>query len=78
LVSATRPADTQILIGLARGCSRIVELGTATGWTAITLALDDPERRVVSYDVLSRAPERYLKLVPRDVRDRIDLVLASG
>lgn len=78
LVSVTRPADTQVLIGLARGCSRVVELGTATGWTAITLALDDPERRVVSYDVVSRGPERYLELVPRDVRDRIELVLASG
>lgn len=78
LVAATRPADTQSLIGLARGCRRVVELGTATGWTAITLALDDPERRVVSYDVVGRGPERYLGLVPRDVRDRIELVLASG
>ena len=78
MVSATRPADTQVLIRLARGCRRVVELGTATGWTAITLALDDPERRVVSYDVVSRGPERYLELVARDVRDRIDLVVASG
>jgi predicted O-methyltransferase YrrM len=78
MVSATRPADTQVLIRLARGRSRLVELGTATGWTAITLALDDPKRRVVTYDVVSRAPERYLELVPRDVRDRIDLVVASG
>jgi len=78
LVAVTRPADTQVLIGLARGCRRVVELGTATGWTAITLALDDPERRVVSYDVVSRGAERYLELVPRDVRDRIELVLASG
>lgn len=78
LVSVTRPADTQVLIGLARGRSRIVELGTATGWTAITLALDDLQRRVVSYDVVSRGPERYLELVPRDVRNRIELVLASG
>ncbi len=78
LVSATRPADLQVLVGLARGCTRIVELGTATGWTAITLALDDQKRRVVSYDVVSRGPERYLELVPEKVRDRIELVLASG
>jgi hypothetical protein len=78
LVSATRPADTRVLIRLARGCRRAAELGTATGWTAVTLALADPERRIVSYDVVSREPERYLDLVPRDVRDRIDLVVAPG
>ena len=78
LVSVTRPPDTRVLIELARDCRRIVELGTATGWTAITLALDDPGRRVVSYDVVGRGPERYLELVGSDVRDRIELVLAPG
>jgi predicted O-methyltransferase YrrM len=78
LVSATRPADTRVLLELARGCTRVVELGTATAWTAITLALDDPDRRVLSFDVLRRAPERYLQLVGPDVRRRIELMLAPG
>ena len=78
LVSVTRPADIRVLLDLASGCDRVVELGTATGWTAITLALDDPKRRVVTYDVLPREPERYLKLVSPDVTERIELVLAPG
>jgi predicted O-methyltransferase YrrM len=77
-MSVTRPADTRTLLELARGCHHVVELGTATGWTAITLALDVPERRVVTYDVLSRGPERYLELVRPDVRGRIEIVVAPG
>ena len=79
LASATRPSDMRVLLESARDCSRIVELGTATGWTAITFALDDPERRVVTYDAFERVePERYLKLVGPDVRERIELVVAPG
>ena len=57
----------------------MVELGTATAWTAITLALDDPQRQVVTYDLLDR-PERhrYLALVGTDVRSRITLVIGPG
>jgi predicted O-methyltransferase YrrM len=77
--SATRPAETRVLLELARGRRCVVELGTATAWTAITLALDDPERRVVTYDPLARPePLRYLKLVKRGVRDRVQLVIAPG
>lgn len=78
LMSVTRTTDLRVLLELAKGCSRIVELGTATGWTAITLALDDPGRSVVSYDVVGRGPERYMELVRPDVRERIELVLAPG
>lgn len=78
LVSVTRPTDIRVLLELANGCNRIVELGTATGWTPITLALDDPARRVVTYDVLAREPERYLRLVRPDVTERIELVIAPG
>src|SRR4029077_11220587 len=62
-----------------RGRRRVVELGTATGWTAIALALDDPHRLVVSYDVVERPePQRYLQLVAPSVRERIELVTAPG
>jgi len=79
LSSVTRPADLRVLLGVARGARRVVELGTATGWTAISLALTDPAREVVSYDVLSREePQRYLRLVDPSVRHRIELVIAAG
>lgn len=79
LVSGTRPADLAVLLETAHGSARIVELGTATGWTAIALALDDPARRVVTYDPVER-PERqkYLALVGPGVRERIDFVVAPG
>jgi predicted O-methyltransferase YrrM len=70
------------LLKLARGHRRVVELGTGTAWTAISLALADPERRVVSYDIpdLSRdvGPKHYLELVREHVRDRIELIVAPG
>jgi predicted O-methyltransferase YrrM len=78
LTSVTRPADTRILLELATDCRRIVELGTATGWTAITLALDDPERRVVTYDWYGLDVSRYMELVRPEVRERIELVIAPG
>ncbi len=79
LTSVTRPADIRVLLDLTRGCSRVVELGTATAWTAITLALDDRRRRVVTYDVLEREEaKRYLELVGPDVKEQIELVVAPG
>jgi predicted O-methyltransferase YrrM len=80
--SVTRPSDTRVLLELAAGSRRVVELGTGTAWTAITLALDDPNRRVVTYDIpdLSRhiKPRHYLQLVGSDVRDRIELIVKPG
>jgi len=74
LTSVTRPADLRTLLALARGRRRVVELGTATGWTAISLALADPGRTVVSYDVAHRPePERYLRLAGAGARGRIRL-----
>jgi predicted O-methyltransferase YrrM len=79
LTSVTRPPDLRVLLALARGRTRTVELGTATGWTAISLALADPRRRVISYDVVERPePQRYLKLVGLSVRERIELVTGPG
>jgi cephalosporin hydroxylase len=79
VTSVTRPADMRVLLELTRGCNRVVELGTATAWTAITLALDDCQRRVVTYDVLERdEAKRYLELVGPDVKEQIELVIAPG
>ena len=79
LISATRPRDLGVLLKLARGRSNVVELGTATGWTAIALALADPTRNVLTYDVVARPErERYLGLVPGTVRERISFVKAAG
>jgi predicted O-methyltransferase YrrM len=79
LASATRPADLRVLLELCRGRRQIVELGTATGWTAITMALEDPRRRVDSYDVTGW-PERehYLKLAGPRVRAQVRTVIGPG
>jgi predicted O-methyltransferase YrrM len=79
LTSVTRPADLRALLALARGRHRVVELGTATGWTAISLALADPARTVSTLDVVTREePHRYLQLVNGSVRRRIELEIRDG
>jgi predicted O-methyltransferase YrrM len=74
LASAVRPAQLAALLALARRGRRVVELGTGTCWSAVALALDNSERRVVSYDPVVR-PEReaYLAMVNPAVRGRIEL-----
>jgi hypothetical protein len=76
--AATRPGDLRILLDAAQDCRHVVELGTATGWTAIALAIADPERSVVSYDAVDWGPQRYLELVRADVSARIELLLVPG
>jgi hypothetical protein len=79
LQSATRPADVAELLRLARGRRLAVELGTATGWTAGSLLLADPKRRLMSFDpVVREHRERYLALLPRSARERLELVPAPG
>lgn len=79
LTSVTRPADLRWLLTLARGRRRVVELGTATGWTAISLALADPARTVSTLDVVRREePLRYLRLVGGAVRRRVELEIRDG
>jgi len=57
----------------------VVELGTAHGWTAISLALAHREREVITCDPVERpGPQRYLQLVGRQVRRRVTLVHAPG
>lgn len=79
LGSASQPRDVARLLVLAEGARRVVEVGTGTAWTAIALALADSERRVVSFDPIVQAHrERYVELVPADVRERIQLVEGFG
>ncbi|HEX4010700.1 MAG TPA: class I SAM-dependent methyltransferase [Solirubrobacteraceae bacterium] len=79
LTSVTRPPDLRLLLSVAQGRRRVVELGTATGWTAISLALADPERQVLSCDVVARSePQRYLGLVGDSVRARVQLAIRPG
>lgn len=79
LASATRAPDLAALLELSAGRRRVVELGTATGWTAISLALADRERTITSFDPLEIPIRReYLMLVPADVRERITFVAAPG
>ncbi len=79
LESSTRPADLAKLLKIANGRDRVVELGTANGWTAIALALDAPSRLVRTYDPFDR-PERsaYLELVSAHVRERIAFIGEPG
>jgi predicted O-methyltransferase YrrM len=64
---------------MARGRRRVVELGTATGWTAAAFALADPARVVVSCDPhIQPGRDRYLRLLRSSVRARIELVHAPG
>ncbi|HST56223.1 MAG TPA: methyltransferase domain-containing protein [Solirubrobacteraceae bacterium] len=79
LVSTTRPRDLATLMGLARGRRYVVELGTGTAWTTISLALADRRRTVVGYDPVERSErELYLQLTNSSVRNRIELIVAPG
>jgi predicted O-methyltransferase YrrM len=73
LASAARPAELAELLALARGRHSVVELGTGTAWSAISLAIDERTRRVVTYDPCVRHErEAYLDLAGPSVRARIE------
>jgi predicted O-methyltransferase YrrM len=79
LHSATGPASLAVILRLARGRRRVVEIGTGTGWTTVALALADRERRVVSFDPTERPErERYLRLAGPEAEARIELVAGGG
>jgi predicted O-methyltransferase YrrM len=78
-VSRTEVRKLAVLLNSARGCRRVVELGTGTAWTAISLVLAEPGRVVQSYDPVERSErELYLRLVSLGVRRRLTFVGASG
>ncbi|MEX2031953.1 MAG: hypothetical protein WEA81_03700, partial [Dehalococcoidia bacterium] len=54
LRAALPPKELSVLVGLAQGRKTVVELGTGTGWTALVLALAEPERIVRTYDTQVR------------------------
>ena len=67
------------LLALARERERIVELGTAAGWTAYSIALANPRARVKTYDREPRAGrDRYRRLVPASALERVELILRRG
>src|SRR5205807_4816552 len=49
VVSRTRPENLRVLLSASRGRRRVVELGTGTAWTSISLLLADKRRELVSY-----------------------------
>ena len=72
--SAARPTELAELLELARGRTAVVELGTGTAWSAIALALENPARRIITYDPSVRPQrEAYLDIAGEEVRARIDL-----
>jgi predicted O-methyltransferase YrrM len=78
-VSATEPEKLAALLSLAENRRQVVELGTASGWTAVSLLLADRRRVVVSYDVVEHLQlERYLSLAGSAVTGRLELVRAAG
>jgi predicted O-methyltransferase YrrM len=78
LQSALRPAKLAELLDAAAGRRVLVELGTGTAWTTIALALADPDRTILSYDIVERDRAPYLELVPDPVRSRITFVTAAA
>jgi predicted O-methyltransferase YrrM len=78
LMSATRPNDLRKLVDLAAGARSVAEIGTGPGWSALALALVHPERRVTSFDVEEVPAQRYARLVPRSVRDRVTFIRSAG
>jgi hypothetical protein len=77
--STLPPRELSALVELIRGRKAVVELGTGTGWTAVVLALAEPERIVRTYDTLEK-PHRaaYLALADREARRRVVLVNSRG
>jgi predicted O-methyltransferase YrrM len=76
---ALRADDLAVLMRVASGRRRVVELGTAKAWTAISLAVADEARTVVTYDpVVQHVRARYAELVPERVRARITFVDQPG
>lgn len=79
LKAAIRPRDLRALLGLARGCTCVVELGTGTGWASIALVLADPDRVVTTCDLTEfRYRDRYLSLVDPPTRTRIVFELRAA
>ncbi len=76
--SQTPPHHLLLLVRLARGKRQVVELGTASGWTAAILALADRQRIVRSFDPNHHPNrDRYLELAG-EAQGRIRLIGRPG
>ena len=76
---AARPVELGPILRAAKGARRVAEIGTGTAWTAAALTLADPERTVVSLDVLARPErDRYVDLMPAPARRRLSLLVQPG
>jgi predicted O-methyltransferase YrrM len=78
LGAATRADELGTLIELARGRTHVVELGTATAWTAISLALADRSREVVSFDPMYWDGRNEYLALAGSARERITLIEQPG
>jgi predicted O-methyltransferase YrrM len=73
------PSNLAHLLDLARGRPRIVEIGTAFGWTACALAIDQPEATVLTLDpIIRRNRARFEALAGSDVRSRVTFLQRWG
>lgn len=79
LRSATGPESLTRLLRLARGRTRVVEIGTGSGWTTAALLIADRRRHVLSFDPrVWPQRDRYLSLAPASATSRLELVQAGG
>ena len=79
LASGTRPHNLRVLLDVAEGSVNVVELGTGSAWTSLSLLLADGRRSVISYDPVTRSErERYLRLAGSSAARRLTLVSAPG
>jgi predicted O-methyltransferase YrrM len=78
-LGSLRAPKLAMLLRLAADRQCVVELGTNTAWTACSLLLADPTRRVTSFDPV-RHPHRdsYVELLPADTRRRLRFVHSTG
>lgn len=78
-LSTQRGMGVQNLLDLAEGRTNVVELGTASGWTAAALALADADRTVTTFDPVDRPNrEDYWELLDPGVRSRITFFEEDG
>jgi predicted O-methyltransferase YrrM len=76
---ASRPRELAALLHVARGRARVVEIGTASGWTAAALVLADPGREVWTIDVVAQPRrEDFLGMLDAPARARIHLLAGRG
>lgn len=78
-LSTQRAMGVSNLLEVARWKTNVVELGTASGWTAAALALTDPQRTVTTFDPTDR-PNRadYWGLLDPSVQRRITYFEEDG